>query len=130
MTACSRRESVLLSQVASTSPTYLSYVSLREREGEREREREGGGGGVCFLLLLFTVVSCRHPPDQLLCLQSRFQEDIPGNQVPCRAGEQVSDATPLTPQTGWHPHALVNAFPTRVKILDRPNWSLDRLTVS
>ena len=31
---------------------------------------------------------------------------------------------------GWHPHTLVNAFLTRVKILDRPNWSLDRFTVS
>ena len=31
---------------------------------------------------------------------------------------------------GWHPHTLVNVVPTGVKILDRPNWSLDRLTVS
>ena len=56
MTACSRKESVLLSQVASTSPTYLSYVSLRERERERERERGGGGGGsvsYCCYLQLF-----------------------------------------------------------------------------
>ena len=25
------------------------------------------------------------------------------------------------------PHTLVNTFPTGVKILDRPNWSLDRV---
>ena len=35
-----------------------------------------------------------------------------------------------TKARGWHPHTPVNAFPTGVKILDRPNWSLDRLTLT
>ena len=110
---------------AITGSKYKPHISiLREsvRERERETETEGGGGGgggsVSYCCYFNTVVSYRHPPDQLLCLQSRFQEDVPGNQVPCRASKQVSDATPLTmttPQTlssGWHPHALVNVFPT------------------
>ena len=38
--------------------------------------------------------------------------------------------SPLSCQGGLTPIHLVNVFPTGVKILGRPNWSLDHLTVS